>query len=114
MNEINAQSKAGWTPGGPRPARRFAGQLRQRNKQEKLERIESTALALFTQKGFERTTTREIAQRARVGAGTLFLYAKDKRDLLLRLFRADRQRAVEASYASLPRGKNLLSKALHI
>src|ERR1700687_1389220 len=57
-----------------------AGGLRERNKQEKLERIQHSARVLFTHKGFEETTTREIARRAGVGAGTLFLYAKDKRE----------------------------------
>ena len=58
--------------------RRAVGGLRESNKQEKLERITRAARILFTQKGFDGTTTREIAHRARVGAGTLFLYAKDR------------------------------------
>ena len=36
----------------------------------------------FVAKGFDDTTMREIAVRAGVGLGTIFLYAKDKRDLL--------------------------------
>jgi AcrR family transcriptional regulator len=84
-----SESASRRVPNAPAPRR-----LRERNKQEKLARIERAARLLFTQKGFERTTTREIAQRARVGAGTLFLYAKDKRELLLRMFRADSQRAI--------------------
>ncbi len=37
---------------------------------------------MFIAKGFDDTTTREIAQRASVGIGTLFIYADNKRDLL--------------------------------
>ncbi len=59
--------------------------LRERNKIEKLRRIKAAAAELFTQKGFEATTTLEITTRAEVGEGTLFLYAKDKRDLLFQI-----------------------------
>src|SRR5262245_52925329 len=109
MTELGTLTSARRAAGDPRRAER----LRERNKQEKLERIERAARLLFTQKGFDRTTTREIAHRARVGAGTLFLYAKDKRELLLRMFRTDRQRAVEATYASIPRGQGLLAEVVH-
>lgn len=56
--------------------------LRARNKLDKLRRIKEAAQTLFVAKGFDETTMREIAVRAGVGLGTLFLYAKDKRDLL--------------------------------
>ena len=56
--------------------------LRARNKLDKLRRIKDAAQTLFVAKGFDDTTMREIAVRAGVGLGTIFLYAKDKRDLL--------------------------------
>ena len=56
--------------------------LRARNKLDKLRRIKEAAQTLFVAKGFDETTMREIAVRAGVGLGTIFLYAKDKRDLL--------------------------------
>ena len=56
--------------------------LRARNKLDKLRRIKEAAQSLFIAKGFDDTTMREIAVRAGVGLGTIFLYAKDKRDLL--------------------------------
>jgi AcrR family transcriptional regulator len=56
--------------------------LRERNKRDKLRRIKDAARALFIAKGFDDATMREIAQRAGVGLGTLFLYAENKRDLL--------------------------------
>jgi AcrR family transcriptional regulator len=80
--------------------------LRERNKQEKRARIERAARALFERKGFDETTAREIAARARVGLGTLFLYARDKRDLLFAVF-ADESRRLfteaEAALAARPR-----------
>ena len=56
--------------------------VRERNRREKLQRITEAARALFVEKGFDETTTREIARHADVALGTLFLYATDKRDLL--------------------------------
>jgi AcrR family transcriptional regulator len=56
---------------------------RERNKQEKLERITAVARELFAQKGISEVTTQEVAQRADIAAGTLFLYAKTKGELLL-------------------------------
>jgi len=56
--------------------------LRMRNKLDKLRRIRDAARDLFLTKGFDDATMREIAVRAGVGLGTIFLYAKNKRDLL--------------------------------
>ena len=56
--------------------------LRERNKLDKLRRIKAAARELFVAKGFDDTTVREIATRADVGMGTVFLYADNKRDLL--------------------------------
>ena len=56
---------------------------RERNKQEKLDRITAAARELFTERGVDEVTTQEIADKADIGAGTLFLYAKSKGELLL-------------------------------
>ena len=56
---------------------------RERNKQEKLERIVAAATELFAERGVDEVTTQEIADKADIGAGTLFLYAKTKGELLL-------------------------------
>jgi AcrR family transcriptional regulator len=56
--------------------------LREKNKMDKLHRIKVAARELFITKGFDDTTTREIALRAGVGIGTVFIYADNKRDLL--------------------------------
>jgi AcrR family transcriptional regulator len=45
-------------------------------------RISAAARELFSELGYEATTARQIARRAHVGIGTLYLYAKDKRDLV--------------------------------
>jgi AcrR family transcriptional regulator len=56
---------------------------RERNKQLKLERIMAAATELFAERGVDEVTTQEIADKADIGAGTLFLYAKTKGELLL-------------------------------
>ena len=56
---------------------------RERNKQQKLERITNAARELFEQYGVDEVTTQQIADKADVGTGTLFLYAKTKGELLL-------------------------------
>lgn len=56
---------------------------RERNKLEKLERITAVARELFAEKGIHEVTTNEVALRADIAAGTLFLYAKTKGELLL-------------------------------
>ncbi len=56
---------------------------RERNKEEKRERILAAATQLFAVKGVDEVTTQEIADAADIGAGTLFLYAKNKGELLL-------------------------------
>ena len=61
----------------PQPGRR------ERNKQEKLARITSAAGELFAEHGVDEVTTQQIAEKADIGTGTLFLYAKSKGELLL-------------------------------
>jgi len=63
--------------------------LRERARTDKRERILAAGRLLFARDGFHGTTTREIAQHAGIGTGTLFLYFPEKRDLLLQLFKDD-------------------------
>jgi AcrR family transcriptional regulator len=65
-------------PLGPRSLGR-----RERNKQHKLDRITAAARELFAERGVDEVTTQEIADKADIGAGTLFLYVKTKGELLL-------------------------------
>jgi AcrR family transcriptional regulator len=75
---------------------------RERKRLEHLRRIREAARALFAEHGFERTTTREIAERADIGTGTLFLFVRDKRELLL-LVHADRLEAtLDRAFRDVP------------
>lgn len=94
-------------PAPPAPGRR------ERNKHDKRERIVAAARALFADKGFEATTTAEIAAEADIGVGTLFLYFASKEDLLVRVFREDLDRVADDAFASLPPGGSLLDDLVH-
>ena len=77
--------------------------LRERNKRDKWTRIERAARDSFSRHGFEATTLRAIAARARVATGTLFLYARDKRELLFLVFQGEARRLfAEARAAAEP------------
>jgi AcrR family transcriptional regulator len=65
-------------PPRPQPVGR-----RERNKQDKLERILAAARELFEERGVDAVTTQQIADKADIGTGTLFLYAKSKSELFL-------------------------------
>jgi len=58
---------------------------RRRRKHARPRELLAAALALFTEKGFDATRTEEIAERAGVSKGTLYLYFNSKEDLLFEL-----------------------------
>ena len=75
--------------------------LRERGKRDRLQRLRHAAAEVFRTRGYDAATTRDIAQLADVSVGTLFVYAKDKRDLLFLVINDDLdqvlQRALVAS-----------------
>jgi len=56
---------------------------RERAKEDKQRRIEQAARALFAERGVGGVTTQQIADRADVAIGTLYLYAATKAELLI-------------------------------
>ncbi|WP_329273047.1 TetR/AcrR family transcriptional regulator [Streptomyces sp. NBC_01451] len=56
---------------------------RERAKQDKRERIMTAARELFVEHGVGRVTTQQVARRADVAIGTLYLYASTKAELLI-------------------------------
>jgi AcrR family transcriptional regulator len=85
---------------------------REQNKLEKRGRIIAAARALFTHKGFEATTSQEIADAAAVGAGTVFTYAKTKDDLLILVFHDEMMELVERAYAAARGSAGLLEQTI--
>jgi AcrR family transcriptional regulator len=89
----------------------FSGQ-REKNKIEKLLRIREAARELFVKKGFDETTTREIAIRAGVGIGTVFTYAENKRDLLFLVANDDLDEVMRKAEASVSEDASCLENFL--
>lgn len=81
---------------------RKAGGLREEAKRDKEARILEAAQALFKEKGFEATTTKEISERAQIATGTLFLYARNKSDLLLWVYSQKITKTIEKIRRTLP------------
>jgi TetR/AcrR family transcriptional regulator, cholesterol catabolism regulator len=85
----------------------------ERNKRDKRARLIAAARELFRTKGFEQTTTSEIAERADVGKGTLFFHARSKDELLVMVFQEDMGRTIDRAFATVPDAP-LLDQAMHV
>ncbi|MEC5403955.1 helix-turn-helix domain-containing protein [Paraburkholderia sp. MPAMCS5] len=93
-------------------AREMTLGVRERNKLEKRDRIMAAARAMFIEKGYEAATTREIAIRAEVAIGTVFVYAKDKRDLLLMIVNDDLDAVNSRTFADIDVSAPLLDQVM--
>lgn len=69
----------------PRPKDIDTAEGRKRH-EEKYQRILSASMEVFARKGFAESKISEIAQVAGIGDGTIYLYFKNKDDLLISLF----------------------------
>jgi AcrR family transcriptional regulator len=87
---------------------------RARNKRDKLIRIKNAARRLFIARGFDDATLREIAARAGVGLGTVFLYAANKRDLLFLIANDGLEDAAAAAAAAVRPDASLLDNLLAV
>ena len=87
---------------------------RARNKQDKLARIRAAAYELFSELGYDDATLRQVAARARVGFGTIFAYAHDKRDLLFLLYAADIERLSTEPFETLDPRWKLIDQLMHV
>src|SRR3954467_5834204 len=96
-------------PVAPRPLGR-----RERNKQAKLERITAAATELFAEHGVDEVTTQQIADKADIGTGTLFLYARTKGELLLLVQNAQYGAALEKGRAAAEQVPDALEAVLAI
>lgn len=85
---------------------------RELNKRDKLQRLVSAARTLFLINGYEDTTTQQIAIAANIGAGTLFLYAKTKGDLLLLVFKDELNEVIDKAWETIPENVTLVPQIL--
>ncbi len=87
---------------------------REQNKASKRRRILEAAAELFTEQGFESTTTAAIARRAGIGAGTLYLYVDSKEDLLVAVFRQQVGHVWDEAFALVDPDRPLLDQLLTV
>ncbi|MCX5316951.1 TetR/AcrR family transcriptional regulator [Streptomyces sp. NBC_00154] len=87
---------------------------RERNKQQKLDRITAAARELFAERGVDEVTTQQIADKADIGTGTLFLYAKTKGELLLLVQNSLYVEALERGRADAESSPEVLDAVLAI
>ena len=104
-------------PTSPLPPTATEGNTRQRRKEARPQELLDAALALFVEKGFAATRSEEVAQRAGVSKGTLYLYYPSKEELFKAVVRqtlsaliAEGQEAVGSFEGS---SSELLSFLLH-
>lgn len=71
----------------PLPTSTAAPPARQRRKQARPQELLAAALDLFVEKGFAATRSEEVAARAGVSKGTLYLYYPSKEELLKAVIR---------------------------
>src|SRR5215471_1424001 len=71
-------------------------------------RIVAAALSLFQTKGFEATTTKAIARKAKIAEGTVFNYFRTKEDIALYFF----EQEVDAAIAAVKGNKRLRKATL--
>ncbi|MCZ4520044.1 helix-turn-helix domain containing protein [Rhodococcus ruber] len=87
---------------------------RERNKQDKLARITAAARDLFLERGIDDVTTQEIAEKADIGTGTLFLYAKTKGELLLLVQNSTYGEALARGRIDAARAKDTLGAVMAV
>lgn len=84
------------------------------NKRAKAERIRAAATSLFHNRGYRETTMKMISSAANVAQGTLFLYAADKRDLLLLIINDELDVLTADTFSGVDRSAPLLDQLMHV
>jgi len=82
----------------------------QKNKSEKYQIILNSAGAVFAEHGFYKATISQIAAQAGVADGTLYLYFKNKDDILYQYISYKTEIVFEKMRASVEKGKNAEEK----
>jgi len=79
-------------------------------KAEKYERILDAAVKVFAKKGFYQSRVSDIAREAGVADGTIYLYFKNKDDILISIFEEKMRNAISIFQRELSQEENALSK----
>jgi AcrR family transcriptional regulator len=85
---------------------------RRRQKEARPQQLLDAALVLFVEKGFAATRAEEVAQRAGVSKGTLYLYYPSKEELLKAVIREHLSTRIAAGAAEAERHRGLAADLL--
>lgn len=69
---------------------------------------------MFRERGFDQTTTAEIAKKAGVGPGTLFRYVRDKNELLLLVIQDDLRQATNSGTEAVATRGSLTARLVRL
>jgi len=78
--------------------------------ENKHQKILHAAIKIFSEKGFYNSRVSEIAKEANVADGTIYLYFKNKDDILISLFEEEFGKIVQNMRAALEKEKDALHK----
>ncbi|WP_338867799.1 helix-turn-helix domain-containing protein [Myxococcus stipitatus] len=87
--------------------------LRERAKADKWERIRAAAKRLFSERGYDSTTVRAIAEEAGVATGTVLVYGATKDALLHEIWREEVMPLLEKAVSSVPAGP-FVDRCMHL
>ncbi len=78
--------------------------------EDKHERIIKAALRVFAKKGFYNSRVSEIAKEAEVADGTIYLYFKNKDDILISVFESEMKKMIDNMKRELSKCKDPIQK----
>jgi TetR/AcrR family fatty acid metabolism transcriptional regulator len=81
-----------------------------KEKNDKYHRILEAAVRIFAKQGFHQSTVAQIAKEAGVADGTIYLYFKNKDDILVQFFSYRTKQVFEQFQAEVDRASNSLDK----
>ena len=89
------------------------GRRREYQKRETRRLLLDTAYDVFLEKGYEKTTIKDLAERAGVAQGTFFKHFPDKMSLIAAAFETDMRAVEDECFQSLP-DTDLKSRLMYI
>lgn len=87
---------------------------RQQQKSKTRQKIREEAKQLFIEKGFDGTTSREIAKRSGVALGTLFVHFENKNGILADILFEDIESTVQTAFETLDADSGILANLMHL
>ena len=73
----------------------------EKNQSDKYQKIIQAATRVFASKGFYNAKVSDVAKEAEVADGTIYLYFKNKDDILISIFEESMDRFIQSAYARL-------------